>query len=103
MLSEQHNCPICRGDRPHNGEMCLGCGTHLIKLAGMKTKQVIRHECPSCAAGGPHKELEPGRYCCRKCLAIFESADGWAVDDRPDVNAEKMEAMNRKRGGYRRK
>lgn len=103
-MSQSHLCPICNGNRPHNGLICLGCGTSLIVCAGKKPKQVQRHECPSCAANGPHKLLEPGRFCCKKCLAVFESADGYAVDDRPDRNAEKLEELrNRKRGGYRHK
>ena len=48
-------------------------------------------------------ETEPGRYCCRGCSAVFEQLESGALDDRPDVNAEKRERASEKlwKGGRR--
>lgn len=102
-MSETHQCTICRGLRPNNGVVCLGCGTALLKCSQRKAK---RHttECPGCTHTGPHQTLEAGRYRCLKCTAIFEHGDVGYLDDRPDINAEKLERMaveRRKRGAYR--
>lgn len=61
-----------------------------------KAKSVNRR-CPRCDSRAVQREIEPGRYCCNRCRAVFEDDDFGYVDDRPDVNAEKREAMSRRR------
>ena len=103
-MSETHRCKICRGDRPNNGLVCLGCGTALIKCKESKLK-TFKPECPGCTHTGPHQTLEHGRFRCLKCTAVFERGDVGYLDDRPDVNVEKLERLEadrRKRGGYKR-
>lgn len=58
----------------------------------MVQKNSVHPRCPRC---GNHKsyQIEPGRFCCNKCQGVFEGADFGFVDDRPNVNAEKMESM----------
>lgn len=96
-----HNCSICRGSRPHNGSVCLGCGTPLAKATLKKTDRRNTTECPGCRHNGPFQDIG-GRLRCGKCTAVFEGSDFGFVDDRPDVNAEKMERLAA-RGRVRRK
>lgn len=90
----EHQCRICDGKRPHNGTICLGCGTLLVKCKAATVKRDIR-ECPKCTHTGPHKLIEAGRMRCLKCTAVFEGPDFGFVDDRPEVNAEKKERLRR--------
>jgi len=99
VTTKKHRCRICRGDRPNDGVICLGCGTALLKCQETRKKRPVT-ECPGCRASGPFKVLEAGRFRCTKCTAVFEQGDFDFVDDRPDVNVEKKERleMDRKRG-----
>lgn len=92
-MTENHECKCCGGSRPHNGEICLGCGTPILKCKPSKSTNRFRSSCPQCASDGPHVVLEAGRYRCPKCTAVFEQPDFGFVDDRPDINAEKKEKL----------
>lgn len=93
-MSGTHNCRMCGGTRPHNGEICLGCAT---PLAACKPVPVRRdgNICPKCTHHGPHKDIEALRVRCLKCGAVFEGPDFGFVDDRPHVNFEKLERLRR--------
>lgn len=106
-MRSTHKCRFCCGTRENDGEVCLGCGSQLKNCLDKEPKRP-RRECPGCTHGGPHREIEPGRYRCLKCTAVFEGADVGFLDDRPDVNVEKLERMeldrkkSRGRGANRR-
>lgn len=103
-MSQEHYCKFTRSIQPNNGSICLGCGSDLTRCKQDKPKRKTS-ECPGCTHHGPHKEIEAERYRCLKCGAIFEKPDFGYVDERPDVNAEKLERIERdkrKRGGYKR-
>lgn len=89
-----HVCRMCGGSRPHNGEICLGCGT---PIAACKPLQVRRDKttCPKCTDNGPFQPIRAGRVRCLKCTAVFEGPDFGFVDDRPHVNLEKLERLKR--------
>lgn len=91
-MSGTHNCRMCGGDRPHNGKACLGCGTELVKCRPTKVRR-SGSNCPGCTHNGPHQVLEYGRFRCVKCTAVFEGPDVGYLDDRPDVNVEKLERL----------
>ena len=97
-----HNCKMCRGQRYNNGQHCLGCGTELERCEDKAPKSKAPR-CPKCQAGSG-RELEPGRYCCRNCQAVYEGPDVGFLDDRPHINLEKLERMERelKKGKARR-
>jgi hypothetical protein len=104
-VTSEHECRPCGGKRPHNGSHCLGCGSPIEICRPSKNRNRWRSSCPSCASDGPHQTLEAGRYRCQKCNAIFEQPDFGFVDDRPDINVEKLEKLeadSRKRGAYNR-
>lgn len=51
----------------------------------------------------PHILIDPGRWRCGKCNAVFEAGDVGYLDDRPDVNLEKQERYEQmKKQGKRR-
>ena len=54
--------------------------------------------CPACHSNCP-RQLEPGRYCCQKCNAIYEPVEQFYVDDRPLQNAMLKEARTTARRG----
>ena len=97
----EHDCNICNGVRPNNGAVCLGCGSPIARCKRPKPRKTI----PRCPRGciSAVYETEPGRYCCRGCSAVFEQLESVALDDRPDVNAEKRERASVKlwKGGRR--
>jgi len=103
MTTQKHKCRFCQGIRENNGEACFGCGSPLAKCLERSSKRG-RNECPGCTHTGPHKAIEAGRYRCVKCTAVFEGPDVGFLDDRPDVNLEKLERMEldrkKTRGAY---
>ena len=93
-----HICRICDGERPHDGKLCLGCGTELVRCRPTKRKRGTA--CPCCSHDGQHNFLEQGRRRCVKCGAVFEGPDVGYLDDRPDVNLakrERLESMKKRR------
>lgn len=97
-------CRICNGkERRIYSGLCDGCGhpVHNVELRPKKPSDFMNvPACPACH-GLNRKELEPGRFLCLKCNAIYEHGDCGFVDDRPDINAMKKEARTngtRRRG-----
>lgn len=90
-MAETHNCRICNKVSPHDGRRCLGCATPIAN-AKVTTKAPAKPRCPRCGSGS-HRPLtfDRARLECQACHAVFEPPDGYAVDTRPDVNAEKRE------------
>lgn len=101
-MKQFHSCGICGGIRENNGSSCLGCGTELDKCIDQRKKPKAPR-CPKCQSG-TGKEIEPGRYCCKNCQAVFEAMDFSFLDDRPDRNVEKKERLelDRKKRGVKR-
>ena len=84
-------CNFCRGIRPATATHCLGCGAPLARTKQpQQPKGAGRPPCPACRRTRS-REIEPDRYECRDCGAVFERDDFGYLDDRPDVNAEKRE------------
>jgi transposase-like protein len=84
---------MCRKVSPHDGRRCLGCGTPIAN-AKVTTKAPAKPRCPNCGSGKNKPVLgDESRLECQACHAAFELPDGYALDDRPDVNAEKRERM----------
>lgn len=101
-MTQTHTCKICRGPRPHNGSVCLGCGTELKNSTVTRVK-TRKKQCPECCSYMPHILIDPGRWRCGKCNAVFEAGDVGYLDDRPDVNLEKQERYEQmKKQGKRR-
>lgn len=99
-MSEQQfiDCRMCRGCRPHNGKVCLGCGTPVAnaRVVERKRSQPGRPPCPACGCRVSH-EVAAGRFSCRDCMAEFEAVEVGYCDTRPDVNAEKRERHEKAR------
>lgn len=90
-LPQRHHCTICGGIRPCADGVCLGCGgSARTPAGGVPPKPARTTPCPRCGTFS-RSTLEPGRYCCRNCQAVYEADDFGFVDDRPDINAEKRE------------
>ena len=101
MTQQTIKCRICRGERPTNGRVCLGCGTHIENARDVsRPKKAIICSRPNCRSTGPHKLLEPGRYNCQKCNAVFEPADFSHLHTDPHRNVELKEG-ERARDGRR--
>ena len=80
--------------------LCDGCG-HPAANCEAKPKAVSSRRmpiCPACHSNCP-RQLEPGRYCCQKCNAIYEPVEQFYVDDRPLQNAMLKEARTTARRG----
>lgn len=91
------NCRFCKGSRNVYHGLCDGCGHPAanveVKPATNKPAKVYRIPvCPACHSTN-RTELESHRWMCNKCGGIFEREDMGYVDDRPDINAQKREAM----------
>lgn len=97
-----HNCRPCGKVSPHDGKICLGCGTPIANAKAAKAPAGPKRVCPKCKSGS-YRVLEEGRFVCRGCAAVYEELDGFAWDDRPDVNAEKRERASERlwKGGRR--
>lgn len=83
-------CRYCRGERPHNGKVCLGCGAPIAN-ATVRAKPVKapRYTCPRCGSGKyVHAD---GRLSCKECWTVYEPPDFGYVDTRPVENAIKQE------------
>lgn len=89
-------CMICGGPRHFVDGRCVGCGTEQAKAVNTQPRKK-RPDCPRCAKGAPARELEPGRWLCQRCNAVFEADDFSFADSRPDVNAEKRERQRDRR------
>lgn len=97
METKTINCRYCRKLSPANDKQCLGCGApvaNAIDRSGGVKKEVFR--CPKCDWSRYYKRKD-GSFCCTSCYADFESDDFTFVDDRPDVNLEKIERHNKQR------
>mgnify|MGYP006977238369 FL=1 len=88
---------MCGKVSPHNGHRCLGCNTPIAN-AKVTTKPPAKPRCPGCGSG-KNKPVpwDESRLECQACHAVFELPDGFALDDRPDVNLEKRERMSQRR------
>jgi hypothetical protein len=74
--------------------LCDGCG-HPAANCEVKPKKLAAFRvsiCPACHSNC-HREIEPGRYSCQKCNAIFEPIEQTFIDDRPLENAMRKEAQ----------
>lgn len=102
MAKQTHNCRPCGKVSPHDGRICLGCGTPIAKAKAPSKPAATKQVCPKCKSGG-YRVLEPGRFICNGCQTVYEELDGYAWDDRPDVNAEKRERASERlwKGGRR--
>jgi len=97
----EHDCARCnlRNGRlsPHNGKICLGCGSALATCRKPKPK-ASKPKCPQCGSGNcPPLKWDPTRLNCQACEAVFEPPDGYAVDTRPEFHAMKRESMAHRR------
>jgi DNA-directed RNA polymerase subunit RPC12/RpoP len=92
------NCRMCGGVRPHNGSVCLGCGTPVANAQNVnrKPKQDARPACPKCGCRVSW-EIEPGRYSCRECMGVFEREDVSYLHHDPAINAERRERQSKGR------
>ena len=99
--STEVDCRICRKVRRVFHGLCDGCGHPVANIEAKPRKPAFRIPvCPVCHCTN-RQELEPGRFCCVKCLAVFEPVEQFYVDDRPLQNAMKQEATNGRRANGR--
>lgn len=89
MPDQTINCRFCRGPRAIIAGKCSGCGMPRQNASDNSRQKQKVLRCPGCRATG-RDVLEPGRYCCRHCLTVYEDDDFTFVDTRPDRNLEKQ-------------
>lgn len=97
-MSDRLYCRICCGVRPMTDKLCLGCNTPRANAAVPVSKKTIVTAPPKCPGCGLSHSitLEPGRWRCAICNAVFEKDDFSWLDDRAERNLEKKERQGRR-------
>ena len=99
MPTTRHFCRFCARVTTFSSKACLSCA---MPIANARVVSVVKKPPPRCpnacdlrnGAGRP-KEIEPDRFQCPSCGAVFECDDFSFIDDRPQQNLEKRERYRR--------
>lgn len=95
-MSDIIHCRYCNGERQTTPSgLCTGCGAPAAnaKVHSPKKQESLAPKCPQC--GGRKARALDKSWLCLKCGAEFDLSDLFILDDRPDVNAMKREAMQK--------
>lgn len=85
-------CRFCQGERPHNGQVCLGCGAAIARARDTSAPKP-RLKCPRCKSPKVTHRHDDS-FLCDNCGTWFEPDDE-PLDNRPDVAAQKRERLKR--------